>query len=109
MAVQLVFYFFEKKVAAEVMDFRGVSKITFPFISVFLIFKSAKVWGGTCPSYATNYGTLCGLKSRITETFETENQQNRTFFNIIRDDGSWEEFEHKRPRKSTNQKQTISL
>ena len=53
--------------------------------------------------------TLCGLKSRITETFETENQQNRTFFNIIRDDGSWEEFGHKRPRKSTNQKQTISL
>ena len=57
MAVQLVFYFFEKKVAAEVMDFRGVSKITFPFISVFLIFKSANDWGGPCPSYATNYGT----------------------------------------------------
>ena len=24
--------------------------------------------------------TLCGLKSRITETFETENQQNHTFY-----------------------------
>ena len=53
--------------------------------------------------------TLSGPKSRITETFETENQQNHTFFKIIRDDGSWEEFWHKRPRKSTNQKQTISL